>query len=260
MVLGFGRGRRPSASSQYDTLFEVKPPDDVVAAPAAADPATAPITHSLPAAAHPPGGGSSACSWLLGGDSFSSVARARGEGRVADATHVSDPSVLDEKEEEIAASPTASEVTATEISSVLNEDEEEGVHDAPATSSSSDAIPPRIADVSVHSSDDDVTSRFALPQSPGGMSSERMSVRSGSSGENRRRRKKPPTSLPPTAISAEGLPMTARPRRQSDFDAPQTWCTAPVSTPLPHGTRVSEAHAFDSRRRAEWVEESGLSI
>lgn len=251
-------------SSSAATLARIRAGTPNAAAAAAA--VDHPGTSSAAAAS---GLGSSSLSWLLG-DSFSSVARARGEGRLDAIPVDQQKNTLDEKEE-ANASPTASEVTATETeSSVACDDECPG----------EDAL---FMDTAWHAAIKQLERETSFEgRSQSGMSSSRSSnVSISSDGSQRRRKKKPPMGLPPTSMQSDGLPMQTASRRSSREDTLtlsrqsiregrnshdlQSGTTAPVCATLSGAAfarsgKDVHAHAFDAQRRADWVESSGLDI
>ena len=231
------------------------PPAAAIAAPpAAADPM--PDVSEVGAGAA--GKGASACAWLL--DDISSIARARGEGRVFDIHVEAQKAASITFDKEPNSSPTESDFTTTE-ESIATDGDGDSIASAPAPlpprNATLDAVAARLA------AEVSVTAPAACP--PWSPTSHRSSLSelseegSGSgSGRNSRRRKKPPSGLPPTCLVGDNLPMVAQPVRRASQQHLQSWCSAPVLTPL--NDERPAIRAAETQRRADWVEDSVFAV
>ena len=200
-------------------------------------------------------GGANACAWLL--DDFSTVARARGEGRYVDSIDARNLGVAKDANSSPAGTE-AGETTATDESMLAEADDgEEGGEEE-------EALAPRPAAI------DEVAAALGevpeRPGSPGAESSSRSSNRSSSEG-SRRRRKKPPQGLPPTCL-VDGVSAMMPRRPQGSSRHMQSWCSAPVCAPLrgdgPGAAALPmpsvESRALETERRAEWVQDAAMAV
>lgn len=251
-------------------------PDHKSSEGASSDASGALASDSAPTVAAPPTGGAlvrpkptkakpsdgAACAWLFDSTAMS-VARARGEGRVVEHIVVQTPrpsaDIVFEKD--ITASPTASDVTGTEESVTTEFDGE--CDDVSRTIIEPVCLPPRCAALSSSAAG------AALLGSPGSSRSgfsNRGSSSSASAGEGdssrRRLRKKPPTGLPPTSL-VDGVSALPVPYQGSNSAVHmQSWCSAPVRTRLSSAgaDSTTSSASFDMQRRADWVQDAGLSV
>ena len=200
------------------------------------------------------GVGDVACALRL--DGMSTAARAHPNGAIGVATVKGASSITIDKEAN--ASPTASQVTSTEATCTPTE--EGDAFDSSSLTprfAALDAVVARLSEQGEH--------QQRTPGSPTSADTwSRSSNRSSSEG-SRRRRKKPPIGLPPCSI-VDGLSPSMVQRYQAGGaqDA-HSWCSAPVCAPLPKTgsaaqVMVDDSRALDTQRRAEWVEDSGLSV
>ena len=189
-------------------------------------------------------------------DGMSTAARAHPDGAIGVATVKGASSITIDKEAN--ASPTASQVTSTEATCTPTE--EGDAFDSSSLTprfAALDAVVARLSEQGEH--------QQRTPGSPTSADTwSRSSNRSSSEG-SRRRRKKPPHGLPPCSI-VDGLsPSMLPPSRAGGAQHVQSWCSAPVCAPLPKSGgagqgMVDDSRAFETQRRAEWVQDSGLSV
>ena len=201
--------------------------------------------------------------------------KSRCEGRVEHAAVLPPPieqpaDVVYEKEQNHHATPTESDATATEesfgtadaLSRDASTESEESAVDQPQ--------PPRMAALDAFASlqVDDTWVDVSDSSSPTVRISNTSGTSSGSGATTRRKKKPIPEGLPPCCV-VDGLPPLCGPpaqplvRRSSHL---QSWCSAPVSTPLSQSSAqmnaaaVHEVLAIETRNRAEWVEDSVFSV